>query len=87
MKQNQRKNGQVVKVSDRKGLGPFIKDVINQGGGRICQKMILLAYLVNKSNELMKKEGGGQKLMTSFMNGPISKICQSVRQIEELFIK
>ena len=26
--------------------GPFIKDVINQGGGGVCQKMILLNKLI-----------------------------------------
>ena len=27
-------------------LGPFIKDVINQGGRGVCQKMILLNKLI-----------------------------------------
>ena len=51
--------------------GPFIKDVINQGGGGVCQKMILLNKLFSKNDD----EGGWgvknlKKLMKSFMNGP-----------------
>ena len=34
-----------VTTSDDSNLGPFIKDVINQGGGG-CQKMILLNKLI-----------------------------------------
>ena len=53
------------------GKGPFIKDVINQGGGGVCQKMILLNKLFSKNDD----EGGWgvknlKKLMKSFMNGP-----------------
>ena len=49
-------------------MGPFIKDVINQGGGGFAKRWSYFIGLLSKNDN----EGeGGQKLMTSFMNDPL----------------
>ena len=52
-------------------MWPFIKDIINPGGGGL-PKDDLNSYLIS----LFSKRGGGQnlkKLMTPFINGPLLK--------------
>ena len=63
------------------GKGPFIKDVINQGGGEgFAKRWSYLISLFSKSDD----EGGRgvknlKKLMTSFMNGSKQ---ESVRHVK-----
>ena len=45
-------------------MGPFIKDVINQGEG-VCQKMILITDIAYLVKMITKRDEGGQKYQKS----------------------
>ena len=64
--------------------GSFIKDVINQGGG-VAKRLSYLISLFSKSDyEWGRGSKISKRMMTSFINSPLSYFCHLLPQFEHI---